>query len=132
MWKSHLPDRIERDFLQAVELSILLNGCTTLMLTKHIERKLDGNNVKILQAAWKKGPIKQRLYCHLHPPLTNYTSKANKMWGTAGDSRAKSLVTFYNGLLYMVIPVSAEQQRFVLALYGHKMQPRRPTRSIWW
>ena len=56
-------------FFQAVVVSILLNGCTTWMLTKRIEKKLDGNCTRMLRAilnwSWKLHPTKLHLYGHL-------------------------------------------------------------------
>ena len=42
IWKSDLSDKIKRNFFQAAVVSILLYGCTTRTLTKHIEKKVDG------------------------------------------------------------------------------------------
>ena len=73
IWKSDLTDKIKRIFFQAAVVSILLYGCTTWMLTKNMEKKLDGNYIRILRAilnkSWKQHPIKQKLYSHL-PPIT--------------------------------------------------------------
>ena len=52
-------------------VSILLYGCTTWMLTKRMEKKLDGNYTRMLQAildkSWRQHPTKQQLYGHLPP-----------------------------------------------------------------
>ena len=73
IWKSDLTDRIKHSFFQAVVVLILLYGCTTWMLTKCMEKKLDGNYTRMLQAilnkSWRQHPTKQQLYCHL-PPIT--------------------------------------------------------------
>ena len=54
-------------------MSILLYGCTTWVLTKCIEKKLDGNYTKMLRAIlnklWRQYPTKQQLYGH-SPPIT--------------------------------------------------------------
>ena len=54
-------------------MSILLYGCTTWTLTKWLEKKLDGNYTRMLQAilneSWRQHPTKQQLCDHL-PPLT--------------------------------------------------------------
>ena len=50
IWKSDLTDKIKRSFFQAVVVSILLYGCTTWMLTKRMEKKLDGNYTRMLRA----------------------------------------------------------------------------------
>ena len=42
IWKSDLTDKMKCNFFKAVVMSILLYGCTTWMLTKHMEKKLDG------------------------------------------------------------------------------------------
>ena len=57
IWKSELSDKIKYNFFQAAVESILLYGCTTWMLTKHIEKKLDRNCKRMLWAirnkSWK-------------------------------------------------------------------------------
>ena len=54
-------------------MSILLYGCTAWTLTKRMEKKLDSNYTKMLQAilnkSWKQHPTKQQLYGH-QPPIT--------------------------------------------------------------
>ena len=54
-------------------MSILLYGCTTWTLTRRMEKKLDGNNTRILRAvlnkSWRQQPTKQQLCGHL-PPIT--------------------------------------------------------------
>ena len=60
-------------FFQAAVVLILLYGCTTWTLTKHIEKKLDGNYTRMLRAvlskSWKQQSTKPQLYGHL-PPIT--------------------------------------------------------------
>ena len=62
MWKSDLTDKIKCSFFQAAVLSILLYGCTTWTLTKCMEKKLDGNYTRMLQAilnkSWRQHPTK--------------------------------------------------------------------------
>ena len=71
IWKSDLTDKIKRSFFQAVVVSILLYGCTTWMLTKRMDKKLDGNYTRMLRAilnkSWRQHPTKQQLYSHLPP-----------------------------------------------------------------
>ena len=73
IWKSDLTDKMKRSFFQAVVMLILLYGCTTWTLTKHIEKKLDGNYTRMLRAIlnrfWRQHPTKQQLYGYL-PPIT--------------------------------------------------------------
>ena len=73
IWKSDLTDKMKRSFLQAVVVSILLYGCTTWMLTKRMEIKLDSNYTRMLRAilnkSWRQRPTKQQRYSHL-PPIT--------------------------------------------------------------
>ena len=60
-------------FFQASVVSILLYWCTTWTLTKRLEKKLDGNYTRMLQAiskrSWRQHPTKHQLYSHL-PPIT--------------------------------------------------------------
>ena len=73
VWKSDLTDKIKRSFFQAVDVSILLYGCTRWTLTKRMEKKLDDNYTRMLPAilnkSWRQHPTKQQLYSHL-PPIT--------------------------------------------------------------
>ena len=73
IWKSDLTDKMKCSFIQAAFVSILLYRCTTWMLTKCIEKKLDGNYTRMLRAilnkSWRQHPTKQQLYGHL-PPIT--------------------------------------------------------------
>ena len=73
IWKSDLSDKIKRSFFQAAVVSILLYGYTTWMLTKLMEKKLDGNYTRMLRAIlnkfWRQHPIKQQLYGHI-PPIS--------------------------------------------------------------
>ena len=71
IWKSDLTDKIKCSFFEAAVVLILLYGCTTWMLTKGMEKKLDGNYTRMLQAilnkSWKQHPTKQQLCGHLLP-----------------------------------------------------------------
>ena len=71
--KSDLTDKMKCSFFQAAVVSILLYECTTWMLTKRLEKKLDGNYTRMLRAilnkSWKQHPTRHQLYGHL-PPIT--------------------------------------------------------------
>ena len=71
IWKSDLIDEIKRSFFQAVIVSILLYGCTRWTLTTLMEKKLDSNYTRMLQAilnkSWRQYPTNQQLYGHLTP-----------------------------------------------------------------
>ena len=71
IWKSDLTDKMKCSFFPAAIVLILLYGCTTWMLTKRMEKKLDGNYARMLQAilnkSWRQHPTKQQLYSHLPP-----------------------------------------------------------------
>ena len=73
IWKSNLTDKMKRSFFQAAVLSILLYGCTTWMLTKRLEKKLDSNYTRMLRAilnkSWQQYSTRHQLYGHL-PPIT--------------------------------------------------------------
>ena len=73
IWKLDLTYKTERSFFQAAVVLILLYGCTTWMLTKRLEKKLDGNYTRMLQAilnkSWQQQPKKHQLNGHL-PPIT--------------------------------------------------------------
>ena len=73
IWKSDVTDKMKHSFFQPAVVSILLYGCTTWMLTKRLEKKLDGNYIRMLRAilnkSWRQHPTKHQLYGHL-PPIT--------------------------------------------------------------
>ena len=50
----NLTDEIKHNFFQAAVVLILLYGCTTWTLTKRMEKKLDSNYTRILQAILNK------------------------------------------------------------------------------
>ena len=76
IWKSDLTDKMKRSFFQAAVVSILLYGCTTWMLTKRLEKKLDGNYTRMLRAilnkSWRQYPTKYQLYSP-QSPITKTT-----------------------------------------------------------
>ena len=95
IWKSDLTDKMKRSFFQAAVVSILLYGCTTWMLTKRLEKKLDGNYTRMLWAILNKS------WWQHTPQGTNYTAtclssrKLSKldeqdMQDTAGEARTSS------------------------------------------
>ena len=71
IWKSDLTDKMKRSFFQAVVVSILLYGCTTWTLTKRLEKKQDGNYIRMLRAilnkSWRQHATRHQLYGHLLP-----------------------------------------------------------------
>ena len=75
-------------FFQAVIVSILLYGSTTLTLTKWMEKKLDGNYTRILLAilnnSWRRNFTKQQLYGYLPPIMEKikirWTRHARHCW----------------------------------------------------
>ena len=58
---------------QAAVVSLPLYGCTTRTLTKHMEKKFDGNYTRMVRAilnkSWRQHPTKPQLYGQL-PPTT--------------------------------------------------------------
>ena len=59
--KSDLTDKMKPIFFHAAVVLILLYGCTMWMLTKRMEKKLDGNYMRMLRAIlnWRQHPTKQ-------------------------------------------------------------------------
>ena len=78
-------------FFQAAVVSILLYGCTTWTLTKRMEKKLDGNNSRMLQAilnkSWRQHPTKQQVYGHLLPIMKTIKIKRTRYAGHCWRSR---------------------------------------------
>ena len=61
---------------KAVVVAILLYVCPTWTLTKQLEKKIDGNYTRMLQAilnkSWQQHPTRHQLYGHL-PPIMKTT-----------------------------------------------------------
>ena len=91
IWKSDLTDKMKRSFFQAAIVSILLYGCTTWMLTKRMEKKLDDNYIVMLRAilnkSWRQHPTKQQLYGHLPPIMKNFKIRRTRHAGHCWRSR---------------------------------------------
>ena len=90
---------------QAAVVSILLYGCTTWMLSKRMEKKLDGNYTRMLQAilnkSWKQNPTSSsctaiyrllRKLCKLDEP---------DMQNNAGEEDTNSKVIYSCGPLHL-------------------------------
>ena len=62
---------MKHSFFQGAVVSILMYGCTFWTLTKRLEKKLDGNYTRILQAilnkSWRQLRARHQLYGHLLP-----------------------------------------------------------------
>ena len=91
---------MKRSFFQLAIVSILLYGCTTWMLTKCMEKKLDGNYTRMLQAtlnkSWRQHSTKQQVYRHL-PPITitikiRRTRHAAHYWRSRDDLISDALL----------------------------------------
>ena len=91
IWKSDLTDKMKRSFFQAAVTSILLYGCTTWILTKWLERKLDGNYTKMLRAilnkSWRQHPTRHQLYGHLPPIMKTIQVRQTRHAGHCWRSR---------------------------------------------
>ena len=89
--KSGLTDKIKRSFFQVTVMSILLYGCTTWMLTKHMEKKLDGNNTRMLQAvlnkSWRQHPKNNSCLATYHPSWKTIQVKWTKHAGHCRGSK---------------------------------------------
>ena len=88
IWKSGLSDKIKRSFFQAAAVSILLYGWT---LAKRVQKKLDGNDPRMLHAAlskaWRQHPTKQQLYGYLPPIMKTIKVKRTRHAGHCWRSK---------------------------------------------
>ena len=78
-------------FFQAAVVSILLYGCTTWTLTKQLEKKLDGNYTRMLQAilnnSWWQHPTRHQLDGYLVPVTKTIQVWRNRHAGQCWRSR---------------------------------------------
>ena len=91
IWKSNLTDKMKRSFFQAAVVSILLYGCTTWTLTKRLEKKLDGNYVRMLRAilnkSWQQHPTRRQPYGHLPPIMKTIQARRTRHAGHCWRSK---------------------------------------------
>ena len=91
IWKSDPTDKMKHSSFQATVVSILLYGCTTWTLTKHMEKKVDGNYTRMLQAilnnSWRQHSTKQELYGHLPLITKNIQVRQTRHVGHCWRSR---------------------------------------------
>ena len=89
--KSDLTDKMKHSFFQAAVMSILLYGCTTWTPTKRLEKKLDGNYTRMLQAilnkSWRQHPTRHQLYGHLPPIMKTIQVRQTRHAGHCWRSR---------------------------------------------
>ena len=88
------PVRLNKTvFFQAAIISVLLYGCTKWMLTKHMEKKLDSNYTRMLQAilnkSWRQHPTKHQLYGHLPPIMKTIKIRRTRHAGHCWRSKDK-------------------------------------------
>ena len=73
IWMSDLTDKMKRSFFPAAVMSILQYGWTTWTLTKRLEKTLDGNYTRLLQAilnkSWRQHSTNHQVDGH-QPPIT--------------------------------------------------------------
>ena len=73
---NQLTVEMKRSFFQAAIVSILLYGCTTSMLTKRLEKKLDSNDTRMLWAimnrSWRQHNTTQHKAAAVRPPTTHH------------------------------------------------------------
>ena len=85
IWKKVLCNK-KCNIFQATVVSIQPYGCTTWMLTKRKEKRLDRNFARILRAilnkSWNQHPTKQLLYGHLPPIAKPMQIMTNQTCGT--------------------------------------------------
>ena len=95
IWKSDLTDKMKRSFFQAAVISILLYGCTTSTLTKRLEKKLDGNYIRMLRAilnkSWRQHPTRHQLYDHLPSIMKTIQVRRTRHAGHCWRSRDELL-----------------------------------------
>ena len=94
IWKSDLTEKMKHSFVQDAVVSILVYGCTTWTLTKQLEKKLDGNYTRMLQAilnkSWRQHPTKHQLRATYLPSRKLSKLDEPDMQDTAGEAGTSS------------------------------------------
>ena len=131
--KSDLSNEIKCSFFQVAVVSILLYGCTTWTLSKHIKRKLDGNSTRILWAilnkSWKHHPTKRQLYGHQPPISKTIQIRRTRHVGHCWSSKNKLISSSPMDPLTRMCKCWPFNKTLSTAGYIHKMQSKRPAGS---
>ena len=117
----------------AVTVSVLLYGCTTWMLMKRKEKKIDENNTRMwcFEQILEATPDKTAAVWPPTSYLTNHPSKMNKTCkGTAGEVRTNSWAMFYYGLLHMDISVLVDYKGLHQLCANTKCSPEELPRMM--
>ena len=97
--KPDLTDKMKRIFFQAAVVSILLYGCTTWRLTKHMEKNLESNYTRMLWAilnnSWGNTPLSTNCTATYLPSWKLSKLDVPDMQDTVGEAGASSWVMFY-------------------------------------
>ena len=91
-----MTNKMKHSFFQAVVVSILRYGCTTRTLTKRLEKKLDGNYTRMLQAIlnkpWRQHPTRYQLYGHLLPITKTIQARRTRHAGRCWRSKDQLII----------------------------------------
>ena len=89
--ESDLTNKMKCSFFKAAVMLILLYECTTWMLTKRLEKKLDSNYTRMLRAilnkSWSQHLTKHQLYGHLPPIMKTIKVRRTRHAGHCWRSR---------------------------------------------
>ena len=133
---------MKRSFFQAAVISIQLYGCTTWTLTKWLEKKLDGNYIRMLRAilnkSWQQHATWHQLFGQL-PPITKTiqvrrTRHAGKCWRskdelisdvllwtlTYGQAKAGRPARTYIQKLREDVALKTSQRRWMIGISGER------------
>ena len=133
IWKS-ISDKIKCEFFQAVATSVLLYGCTTWDLVRHLEKKLDGIYTRmsctVLNKSSKQHPTKQHLYGYL-PPVSQtiwvrWTRHLGK-WRQSKEEFIKEILPWTH--THEPTYVGWPGKTYLSTLCGHWVSTKGPARS---
>ena len=124
IWKSDPSDKIKQDFFPAV--SILLYGCTTCTLTKHIEKSYILTTQEWYELSWTNpgSNTKRNNSCTVtYLRSQNHSSKKNKICGTLLEKQGRihKWRSSMDPYTWMCQCWPTSKNLFILALCGHRM-----------
>ena len=112
---------MKRSFFQAAVVSILLYGCTTWTLTKRLEKKLDGNYTRMLQAilnkSWRQHPTRHQLYGHLPSIRKTIQVRRTRQAGHCWRSRDELKMMYSYGSPHMARQKQDDQLKHTFSSY---------------
>ena len=129
IWTSDLFDKIRRELLQAVTVSVLLYGCITWTPEERARWEVHKSAIWCFEQTLGTAPYKTAVIWSLASHLTNYPSKTSKEWWALLEKKGRNHKqrSFLGTWISLYLLTNKDLHTSVLC--GHWMQSGWPAES---